>query len=419
LAEPGPLAGSDGKTRPGGETGPDRATGPPARRQPIIRLEDGRQIAPFGPDGRPAAYLPGAAAAGLPVVRRAVAADPAARDFLVALGFAEPDLVAAVLDGVLPRYHDLDVASLDPVRHDADLEQVAAALDGAPAGRRQDLLDRLRRTPFLIGENAGRQQQALMAPPLLYQRSRDLEAYFGGNPDAWFAADQYGPWRAQLRDMGVREQVTLHRRAPDLAGHVIVAAEFARHERGLDGFDPQASFDGLAFALAHPDHARGEYVWNTLLVPHAPLVAGVVEQATRQGYQDGRREHVLSTLGALATTQAWLPGRDGAFHRPGDLELDDLPPGFQRDERLAHALGMGQAVVDEASRVLGLPPGLLRGLSQRPDLVALVERELSATNPSATNPSATNPSAPNLSGTAPGATEPVSPAGPAELGWPL
>ena len=33
-----------------------------------------------------------------------------------------------------------------------------------------------------------------MPPPSLYQRTRDLEVYFDGNPDAWFARDGYGPW---------------------------------------------------------------------------------------------------------------------------------------------------------------------------------------------------------------------------------
>jgi hypothetical protein len=37
---------------------------------------------------------------------------------------------------------------------------------------------------------------------------------------------------------------------------------------------------------------------------------------------------------------------------------------------------MIQPVVAEAARQLGLPPGLLRGLSAHPDLVAMVEREL-------------------------------------------
>ena len=96
-----------------------------------------------------------------------------------------------------------------------------------------------------------------MPPGALYQRTRELEIYLDGNPAAWFAADTYGPWLVQLRAMGVRDQVDVQARAPGPLGHVLLAAGFARHERGLDGFDPEARIDGLEFALAHPGHAPG------------------------------------------------------------------------------------------------------------------------------------------------------------------
>jgi hypothetical protein len=366
-AEPGYAGPGYQDNRPG-----------PARLKPVIRLEDGSQVAPFDAAGRPAAYLPGPGPTELPTVRRAVAAVPEARQFLEALGLTEPDVVAEVLDSVLPRYDGLDVAELDAAQHEADLERVARALDEAPAARRDELLERLRRTAFLAGENAATGERRLMTPPGLYQRTRDLEIYFDGNPDAWFAADTYGPWRAQLRGMGVREAVELRARKADLFGYVVVADEFARHERGVDGFDPGADVDGLEFALAHPSHPRSEFVWNALLIPGRQLLAGVVEKATRQEYQDGRREHVMSVAGTAATASAWLPGPDGTFCRPGELQVDDLPPGFSRDERLARALGMGQAVVEEVSRQLGIPAEVLRGLSEYPDLVATVEQELRA-----------------------------------------
>ena len=79
----------------------------------------------------------------------------------------------------------------------------------------------------------------------------------------------------------------------------------------------------------------------------------------------------------FATDAAWLPGpQEETFHRPAELQLDDLPAGFQRDEGLAAALGMIQASVEAASRQLGIPADVLRGLGQHPDLVELVEREL-------------------------------------------
>jgi hypothetical protein len=365
----------------------------PARTRPIIRLEDGRQVAAFDSAGRPAAYLPasyepGPAGTGFPTVRRAVADTPVARAFLEALKFTEPDIVTEVLEIILPRYAQgggnsgtdgegpLAVAALDPAQHAADLECIMRALDEADAGRRQRLLEQLQQTAFLIAENAATGEQRLLPPPALYQRSRDLEIYLDGNPDAWFAGDAYGPWLAQLRGMGVRDQVEVQARAPGPLGHVLIVAGFAQHERGVDGFDPAARIDGLEFALRHPGHARAEYVWNVLLAPNRRLVGGVVEKSVRESFADSSTENVRSSIGLAAAAEAWLPGPDGNFHQPAGLSLDDLPPTFARDEGLAQALGMSQPVVSQASRRLGIPVEVLWGLSAHPDLVAGIEREL-------------------------------------------
>ena len=363
----------------------------PARDQPLIRLEDGRHVAPFDGRDRPAVYLPGPVASGFPTVRRAIADSPAARPFLAELNLAEPDVVAEVLELILPRYRRLQAATFDPAqdldfaRHDADLECIVRALDealGPAAGRRDELLEQLRQTAFLIGENAAGGEQRLMPPPRLYQRSKELEVYFDQNPDIWFAGDRYGPWLVQLRGMGVRQQVEVRARTPNPLGYVVITVEFGRNERGLDGFDPDAEIDGLDFALRHPGHARSEYVWNVLLAPNRRLVAGVVERSVLASFSDASTEHVRSEIASVAEREAWLPGRDGTFRRPGELSLDDLPPTFTPDETLAQALGMLQPVVAQAARQLGIAPEVLWGLSARPDLVAMVERELAADPPS-------------------------------------
>jgi hypothetical protein len=347
-----------------------------ARTQPIIRLEDGSQVAAFDAGNRPAVYLPGPAGSSLPTVRRAVADSPAARQFLEALNLTEPDVVAEVMEIILPRYARLDVAELDQAQHDADLDCVMRALDEAAAGRRQELVDQLRHTAFLVGENAATGEQRLMPPPALYQRTKDLETYLDGNPDAWFAGDGYGPWLVQLRGMGVRQAVEVRARTPDPLGHVVIAAEFGRNERGVDGFDPGAEIDGLDFALRHPGHARSEYVWNVLLAPNRRLVAGVVERSVLASFSDSSRQNVRSAIATVAEREPWLPGPDGTYRRPAELSLDDLPPTYTRDEGLAQALHMLQPVVAEAARQLGIPPEVLWGLSARPDLVAMIEREL-------------------------------------------
>jgi hypothetical protein len=350
----------------------------PARAKLIIRLEHGVQVAPFDARGRPAAYLPGPVETEFATVRRAVAALPDARQFLEALGFAEPDVVAEVLDHVLPRYQDADVAKLDMAQHDADLELVARALAEAPRAGRDQLLEQLRQTTFLVGENAATGESRLMRPGELYQRAKALEIYFDGNPDAWLTADAYGPWLPQLRAMGVRETVRLNAREADDLGYVLIADEFARHERGIAGFDPSADLDGVEYALSHPNTARSEYVWNVLLVPNRHLIAGVVEKSPRQEFADARREAALSPIGEAAMAAAWLPAADGTFRCPADLDIADLPQSYQRDDMLAQALNMGRPVIDEASRQLGFPPDFLRRLSMHPDLVAMIEQELTA-----------------------------------------
>ena len=345
------------------------------RSRPVIRLEDGSQVLPS------VAYLPGpehfpGRVGGFPTVRRAIAANPSARALLDAFGLTTPDVVDEVVLLILPKYGE----EL-PADHDADLALIMRALDEAPAARRQLLDDWLQDTAFLVGERADSApgadgEQQLCRPGELYQRSRELELYFGGNPDVWFAADRYGPWRQQLREMGVRETVAVWARRPDLFGHVVLADEFGRHERGLDGFDPEAEIDGLAFALGHPSHARSEYVWNAVLAPNHRLIAGQVEKSVRDAFTDATRESTGSAISEAARREAWLPAPDGSFRRPAELSLEDLPPTFTQDENLARALGMAQPVVAQAARQLGIPAGLLWGLSAHPDLIANIAYEL-------------------------------------------
>jgi len=148
------------------------SAGREARDRPVIRLEDGRQVTPFDGQGRPAVYLPGPGASAFPTVRRAVAGDPVAGPFLASLGLTEPDVVAEVLQLILPRYRALEpTAAVDLAQHDADLATVIRAVDEAAGGRREELLEQLRETAFLIAENAATGEHRLMPPPALYQRS--------------------------------------------------------------------------------------------------------------------------------------------------------------------------------------------------------------------------------------------------------
>jgi hypothetical protein len=351
----------------------------PARSKPIVRLEDGTHIVPFDERGLPRAYLPGPSPTELPTVRRAIAESPAARPYLEALKFAEPDVVAEVLEMVLPRYSQLDVEQLDPAQHRADLERISRALDIATSERRQHLREQLRRTAFVVGRNAATRERRLRIVPWLYECTPELELYLGGNTEAWFLEDDDAYVLAELRDLGLRTAPVVRARPRNHLGYVIIVEKKRWHERGVDGFDPAAKIDGLDHALRHPNEARSEYVWNAVLAPNRHLLFGYVEESTRQGFDGAERKARLSDVGVAAATAAWLPGPDGTFHRPAALLLDDLPESYKRDEVLAMFLGMERpVVVEEASKQLGVPADVLRGLSAHPDLVAKIQEELAA-----------------------------------------
>ena len=354
-----------------------------ARTRPIIRLQDGHHVIPFRGNGQPTAYLPGTVATEFPTVRQAVARVPKAREFLTFLGLSVPDVVTEVLEVVIPRYDNPNIDDLAPATHNADLERIVEALAKADSDRRKRLLEELRKTAFLIGENAATSDRRLLPPSSLYLRLNELQVYLEDNPSAWFVDGRYEPWLKRLPDLGLRDAPAISARRADYYGHVRIVDEHGHHVRGIDRFDPDAEIFDLEFALQNATPARSEYIWNKILSPNRHLISGTVELSGRMDFSRPHTEKRISPIGLAATTHSWIPDRTGNFHRPADIQFEDLPDVYQRDDALALALGIIQPIVAEASRQLGVPADLLRALSKDPDLVTEVQEKLKERSASA------------------------------------
>jgi hypothetical protein len=244
----------------------------PLKNKPFIRLEDGSHTAPFRPQtGELQAFLPLETSTDLPTVKRRIAANEQALEFLRHLGLSEPDIVDEVIGKILPKYRGKGSQDIDDREHERDLGKVLLALGTDSESKERRLIKSLSETPFLFAQNASTGQIALQAPPSIYVRSPELEVYFEDNPLVWFLDERYARHEQRLRNLGMSATVRISCRAPMKyginAGHVVVADDHGRHVRGRNGFDPTCEIDGLGHALQHPTFEKAQYVWNTLLAP--------------------------------------------------------------------------------------------------------------------------------------------------------
>ena len=333
------------------------------REKPVIRLVDGSHVAPFSIHNKPQAYLPTSHESRFPMVKPAVCeSSDKALKFLKDLGLNEPDIVDEVLELILPKY--TDGRQIDVNENLQDLEVIVQALGVDSWQRRRTLESSLAQTRFLRATSATG-VSALCKAKDLYFRSPELEIYFEGNSIAWFLSCEYENYKSELMELGVADGVRVDCEPPNRHGHVTLKGWHGWHERGLHGFDPDWSVDGMDFALNDPSIERSRAIWNSILIPHKHLIRGEIESCTRKTFEDSKTETKLSQIGELLRATAWLPDSLGEFVTPSALTVDDLSHGFRRDKDLANALAIRtsyDSVIEDLRNSDDAPERLIRSL---------------------------------------------------------
>ena len=333
-------------------------TPPILRGKPILRLQDGSHVKPFGESESPNASLAIGTEtdASLPIVKLELSQDEDVRRFLQELGIPEWDIVEEVIETVLPKYqNDSPVVSWD--EHARDFEKIERAYNTGPDSKKKRLLDELRATPFILVENQETDVPVYRKPADLYLPNDELRLYFEGNPSYGFVKLEEYPESAQtlFRTLGVEDAVRIKRRRQNHQGYVIISDYYGRHQRGLHGFDPAVQIDGLKHAINNPTLEKSAFIWNKIAIPNADCIKGTVESATRQDYSNrSSEERESDSFGRLLIEAAWLPDADGNLRKPSELTLNQLPDSFTRDKRLADLLGMQNDLSDIPSLILRL-----------------------------------------------------------------
>ena len=321
------------------------------RHKAFVRLDDDQQVSAFSEDESVAVYLPHQGARQLPTVKAALVKDPEGAEFFSRLGVHEPDIIAEVLEHVLPLYEpdEVEVSDQEHLEH---VVLIVHALQIDSIERRRKLIEKLKESRFLVGRNTDTGEEARVQPQELYLKSEELSVFLEGNSDGWFLDERYGEDKIKTFLMlGLSDDLRIQTGQADRKGHVTIYQQHGWHKRGLDGFDPECNVEHLEFAVQWPTTERSLFIWKNIAVPLQRQIRGMVEMATRQTYENSEIESMLSALGEVLVSNAWLPDVSGVFHVPSELSLIDLPDDFDRDEGLAGHLGMkGSELVVLAKR---------------------------------------------------------------------
>jgi hypothetical protein len=194
--------------------------------------------------------------------------------------------------------------------------------------------------------------------------------YFEGNEAAWFLDNNISIDRELLIELGISETVRCYYSSPNAHNYVIISDIKGNHKRGIKGFDPNFSIDGLAHALENPTYDKSSYIWNYLLLPNRQRLSGVIESSKRVTYQEAQKEKYFSKVWHQVSTQKWLPNSQLKLCQPNTLSLDDVSKDFIRDEKdedLATCIGVKAraSLLEEAKRI-GILPELLDFLRKNP-----------------------------------------------------
>ncbi len=375
------------------------------RKKKILRLEDNFHVIPFRADGRPNAYLPSSSKTNFPTIKKNIFEDQGSEDFLRNLGLFEPDLFAEVIEFVFPKY---TVGSFqgDFQENIEDLRKVSKVLNTPLHTKSQNSIGKLtillsklgldhfledfeKQTEpgklisvllyvvstsikFLRAINGNREEYKSAED--IYLNTDELRMFFENNPDVWFLDKTYPEDLEPLfKKLPVGVSPRVKREKPNDEGHVVIQNSHGRHKRGLNGFDPDIEVDGLEYALKHPTREKSLFIWNRIAVENSDCIRGVIESSTRQTYENSDKEKQISEkFGQLLINTPWLPDKQGNFHKPAELKLDDLPESFVRDEKLANQLGMKKDVVARLAEEVGISQdtiNIARELENRPELL--------------------------------------------------
>jgi len=371
------------------------------RSKPIVRLQDDSHVIPFRADGTtPNAFLPPPEDTDFPIVKRLIASDEQAGNFLKRLGLSEPDVFDDIVERVLPKYSKSDVSSVSETEHAADILKILRALTSDSEAGKKRVIQKAKQTPFLkAADPVG--NLAYKRPLDVYQESPTLRLYFSGSTDAWFLSEEplVSAAPAILIDLGI---ATLPRRILFSDGLPPGVSEYSTRAETIENYNLHGLNDfleSLEAVQGFDDKAKAALILWGYLKEHLELDSWFFRGRYHWFYYSGHSKSFDSQMLTRLRNTKWIPTRDGNIEKPGDINTDQLLDDFQGAEELIDALGINQGVGWRASSeddkkrqhaiILGVSLEDIEFLKMHPDEFAQLKAEIASRNSRPTFPTRT------------------------------
>lgn len=372
------------------------------RSKPIVRLQDDSHVIPFRADGTtPNAFLPPPEDTDFPIVKRSIASDEQAGNFLKRLGLSEPDVFDDIVERVLPKYSKGDLSSISETEHAADILKILRALTSDSETGKKRVIQKAKQTPFLRAvDRVG--NVAFKKPRDVYQESPALRLYFSGSTDVWFLSEQ--PLASAvdsnvLIDLAI---ATLPRRILFSDGLPPGISEYSTRSETIENYNLHGLDDfleSLEAAQSFEDKTKAVLILWSYLKEHLELDSWFFRGRYHWFYYSSHSKSFDSQMLTRLRNTKWIPTRDGSMEKPGDINTDQLLDDFQVAEKLIEALGINQGDGPRASseedqkrehaNMLGVSLEDIEFLKMHPDEFARLKAEISSRNSRPTFPTRT------------------------------
>lgn len=317
------------------------------RSKPIVRLQDDSQVTPFRADGTTQnAFLPPPEDTDFPIVKRTIAGDEQAGNFLKRLGLSEPDVFDDIVERVLPKYLKEDFSLISETEHTADILKILRALTSDSEAGKKKVIGKAKQTPFLRAVDPA-SKFAFKKPCDIYHDSPDLSLYFSSSADVWFLSEKALASATDSRVLSELGVAILPRRILFSDGLPPGVREYSTRGETVENYELHGLvdfLDSLESAQDFEDRTKSALLLWGYLKEHLESDSWFFKGRYHWFYYSSHSKLFDSQMLTRLRNTKWIPTRDGSMKKPGDITTDQLFDEFQGANELIDVLGISQSV---------------------------------------------------------------------------